>query len=88
METDRITSVENLRIERTDWLMYRVNSEKTNEQNNGTEETQTVKLSQTICVNTKNPQLSFVTNSKRYKINLKGFVINSQKKALILLTKN
>jgi hypothetical protein len=57
-------------------------------QNNDSAEPQTIKLSQTLCINTKKTSLSFATTSKRYKIDKKGFVVDTEKKSLLILTED
>jgi hypothetical protein len=55
------------------------------EAQDGVNESQSVELGKTLCVNSQNPELSFITPSKRYKADKTGFVIDTNQKCLQIL---
>lgn len=84
-EMSEIKQIEALSPERTPWTMYRIKWVQQTEAQDGVSESRSIELGKTLCVNSQNPELSFITPSKRYKIDKTGFVIDTDKSCLQIL---
>lgn len=83
-ELDEIDTIESLALERTPWHMHRITGKK-NQITDGVSEAGSMAKSVTLVINNAKPELSYTTNSKRYKIGKQGFTIDTTSKEVILL---
>ena len=84
-DMSEVKQVETSSPERTPWTMYRIKWVQQTEAQDGVSESQSIELGKTLCVNSKKPELSFITPSKRYKVDKTGFVIDTNKSCLQIL---
>lgn len=83
-----VDAVESLSVDRTDWTMYRLEAVKNQNEGDGSSHSGKKREKITLCVNSAQPQLTFVTKSKRYKLDRQCFTIDSEHKTIQLLSEN